>query len=98
MPKPIKQDPVAATKMKINDLMATYMSLAFDITHLPEGGHGELVRLISCTNHMLNVALALAAAEGIAGEAVTKALDIGEESATALIKQSIKNATERSTQ
>lgn len=98
MPKSIKEDPIAATKKKINDLMASYMGLAFDITHLPEGSHGELVRLISCTNHMLNVALALAAAEGIEGEAVSKALDIGEESATALIKQSMKKATERSTQ
>lgn len=98
MPKSIKQDPINATKIKINDLMADYMTLAFDITHLPEGSRGELVRLISCTNHMLNVALALAAAEGIAGDAVTKALDIGEETATALIKQSMKSATERTTQ
>jgi hypothetical protein len=98
MPKSIKQDPRAAVKLRINEIMAGYMSLAFDITHLPEGSHGELVRLISCTNHMLNVALALAAAEGIAGEAVTKALDIGEESATALIKQSMKSVAGRSAQ
>lgn len=83
---------------RLNQLMKDYITLIFDISHLAEGRRAGLTRAISCNNHMLNVALAMAAAEGMSKELVTKALDLGEETARALIEKAMKDSGRRVTQ
>lgn len=82
----------ATVEQKITVAMESFIAALSDTLSSERDVHLRLLRSISSANHMLNVALAMAASQGITKEAVDKALELGETTADTLVQQAIASA------